>query len=1107
MGSVNGRYWIQGDCVQERLQQVTSVFLSPKSLSWLSKHEPGVQFVPARVQHSHQHPILHLGRERAESLAIEYIRRHNPLAIILDVGGNPLRHHSKQRQLIHSCCPVLSAADAVRQTRYSQLGGGWCKHRVQECACVAADAAIAVDVLYYLTPVDVANCCARMATRTMVAVVHDFSSAYGSFAGGEAVYTVDTPGTVSMEVQGNSFAYRHSDLAWLRASTGVVVGSYPSYQTLCWHRVETTATHCIYVFTLVDGVLQVESGMSREFDAAAQDSDYYGEVSVSGALNERAKISVDGEAFNWSKVKMYSFGPILAVFRHSNSTAMLCPKGLVGELSLYMMGKIRDADSFKALLSHARYKAAAYNLPPSRVADACFASCCLAFVRSVAHETETMYSLIEPLLPELQVHRDALQLQFKHVWKPWQVAACVGGAAVAAIAAVAAVGLGPAAAAGAVVGTTLASLTQGVQDGKDPFTRYRADRSSNPPSTSVVHVPNQRLPATDPPKSPDELLALPKDVSAKLTLTDPTQRKETQPLSVSGIVMTQCIPIVPSNSAHSSWAAIIGRGVKAQPYSSGGFDLSYFQLFERWVNRWYDSLFPGLRAGPVRAASFEAWSSRFPTSQRCVLARARERLRTGFVPRTGKRGMFVKIEPLMKSTQHGVDDFTPRMIQSSTAEHSVRTGPFAYAFSKRLVDMWDGENFPICYAATRNGERLGHLMHHAAIEAGEACADEGDYARYDTTIHERLLNLEAHVYQLAGATRDAATAFAEDVYTEGEDKWGNKYCVRGTRSSGRQNTSCGNSVLQGLVKTFNIAVTHCELVEADVMDVDPIDILDSHRVKVFVMGDDGLEIGTSFLDKVPQTELNALLGLVLERQTHRGPDAMMKCSFLSCRLWPVEGGDWVLAPKIGRVLAKFGYYVNPPPNIDEARLVRADILSRWKDCCFVPFLSELMSRCLALTGSAKPFYTPDMKRSRLHNPSVAFEHKPSAETYRMLGIVYGLTRSHEAVYASLLSRAHALPCVVDYAVLSRVMEIDGVKPDDDGWLEVVGTAVDSCPKSLPSAVSSLSLHNSFSPLEIDDCSCDSEDLPVHAVKAAPPRRVDLRVHFSADDDDEKYSLC
>jgi len=823
---------------------------------------------------------------------------------------------------------------------------------------------------------------------------------------------------------------------------------------------------------------------------------------------------------------MYSFGPVIAVFRFSDSTPMLCPKGLVGELSLYMMGRVRDSDSLKALLSHARYKAGAYNLPPTRVAEAVFACCCLAFVRSVVRESEAMYSLLEPLLPELKVHSDALQLQFKHVWNWKKVAGCAVAVGAISLGAIAASGLVPVAAAGAAVGVTLAHLTKSASSGVSPFTRYKADRSSNPPCTQVVPVSRQRLPASDPPKSIDEILNLPRDNTATLVVADPTQRKETMPLAVAGIVSTMSIPIVPSNSAHSSLSAIVGRGLKPQPYHAGDlvkmefkpragvqsthvadapikavFDAGYYDLFDKWISRWFDSLFPGLRAAPVRPQSFEAWASRFCMAQRGALERARARMRAGFVPRTGRRGMFVKIEALMKSTQYGVDDFTPRMIQSSSAEHCVRTGPFAHAFAKRLVDIWNGDTFPICYAATRTGEGLGHLMQMAAIEAGVACADEGDYARYDTTIHERFLNTEAHIYQLAGASRDATNAFAEDTYTEGEDKWGNKYCVAGTRSSGRQNTSCGNSVLQGLVKTFNICYTHCQLVDADVMDVDPIDILESHKIKVFVMGDDGLDIGTSFLDQVPQVDLNAKLGLVLELQPHRGPDAMMKCSFLSCRLWPVVGGNWVLAPKIGRVLAKFGYYVNPPPNMDETRLVRADVLSRWNDCSFVPFIGELLKRCRTLTESVRPHYTADMKRSRLHNPVVAREHMPSDETYSMLEAVYGLTRDDEKQYVALLSRATTLPCVVDYAPLARAMAIDGVKPDDDGWTEVLSTTVDIVPRALAPVAVSLSLHNSFSPLEVDNGDCDDESLPVHATRVAKRVTfVDLSKDFNTDDD-------
>jgi len=127
--------------------------------------------------------------------------------------------------------------------------------------------------------------------------------------------------------------------------------------------------------------------------------------------------------------------------------------------------------------------------------------------------------------------------------------------------------------------------------------------------------------------------------------------------------------------------------------------------------------------------------------------------------------------------------------------------------------------------------------------------------------------------------------------------------------------------------------------------------------------------------------------------------------------------------------------VNPPPKMDVNRLLRADSIGRSRDNSMVPFLNAIFERTLELTSHVKDkflFYTREIKRGvnpEILNPPVTFA--PTDETYRMLELVYGLTRDDERKFRLMLSKVPSLPYVVDFAPLHHAMCVDGVSSSPD----------------------------------------------------------------------------
>jgi hypothetical protein len=444
----------------------------------------------------------------------------------------------------------------------------------------------------------------------------------------------------------------------------------------------------------------------------------------------------------------------------------------------------------------------------------------------------------------------------------------------------------------------------------------------------------------------------------------------------------------------------------------------------------------GLCKDSVKSMPFQQWNAKYPTAQQVQHVKALQWLNIGDYNErlVDMRGCFTKIEGVMKSTEAGVEKLAPRGIQSGSALRNVAVGPWCKAFSNRLAQAWAVSNGGgLMYTSGSTAEEIGAAYKKAtdALE-GQLGILEGDFARFDSTIHRRLLELEALIYKHTGCSDREYAAFMAAIGTFGRDKWGTKYSVDGGRHSGDHNTSCGNSVLQGLAIIFCCAFFDASRTKSDVLPT-YLEIVLKFKLALPVLGDDNLLIGNSeFIDQLPLAGLLLKLGLELEPKKHLGHDAKYKASFCSARFWPVDGGILVQGPGVGRGHVKSGWYVNAPVGVDIRTLVRSDAIGRLNDNSFIPFLGPMWRRMHALTQGLQTTRTAEMKRTHLHNAHAAEQHQACAETYHMLEVVYGLTREHEKEYEALLAKVKSLPCIVDYEPLKKAAVIDGVAGDPHG---------------------------------------------------------------------------
>jgi hypothetical protein len=578
------------------------------------------------------------------------------------------------------------------------------------------------------------------------------------------------------------------------------------------------------------------------------------------------------------------------------------------------------------------------------------------------------------------------------------------------------------------IGVAVATVLSKIRRNATPvYASYLTDRSCDPLTTRVVHLPSVvRLPSTDPPLPVEDMLALPLDPSALLVCPDPTARKEERnPVCVAGLVSTVSTPIAPSASCVSALSSHIQRQLKIQPVSTLSFDPLYFGRFEKWVATYAHEFFDGIEANPLGYSNFQAWNERFPVGLQRVHDKALDGVNCALPERVNTRGGFVKMEGANKSDVDGVAKVAYRAIQSAEPSHNVLTGPFMLEFSKYLRACWSTiHDVGPVYTSGLSGADIGKYFYESA-NGIDTVVFEGDFVKYDSSMHPGLLRIENYIYMLAGASQYVLDSVERSIDTHGFDKWNNEFGVFGTRHSGDPNTSCGNTLIQGLTNTFVLATI------LDPHDPpSPIVTWQSTGYRALLLGDDSCISLARSVDPGKYVEFHAKLGLELELVVHRGLEAVYLPTFCSSRFYPVDDEfgqpTCVLAPPIGRVMSKAGHFTELPASEDPQSFVKGDALCRMQDSHCIPFLCEYWKTVERLSHKSDAKVTASMKRNHLHNPHLNGKFVASRATWTMLEFVYRLSRVDLQRYVAQLATVKSLPAVLDNEMFAVAFLQDGI---------------------------------------------------------------------------------
>lgn len=342
-----------------------------------------------------------------------------------------------------------------------------------------------------------------------------------------------------------------------------------------------------------------------------------------------------------------------------------------------------------------------------------------------------------------------------------------------------------------------------------------------------------------------------------------------------------------------------------------------------------------------------------------------------------KRKAFVKVENLNYMSDHDLLIKSPRMIQGAAAEFICLIGPWMASFQDKVKRDLNANNF-VCFTsgvdtfkAAQNLVSLGGTM------------VEDDVSSWDISMCREIMELECWMFEYFKCPLAVSMLCRANIDTKGVTSNGFFFFAKGRRKSGDPYTSLGNSIFNAM---FHLYIVWKEKGTS----------MSQMRclLRMLVQGDDNAMSLPSSWKKIDFKKWMYLLGFKA-KAVYRV--RWIDVEFCSMRLYPVLEG-WTFAPKVGKVLSKFGFFVDPP-FINPKQLVRGTVLGLINGVSFIEPFNIVMTHLMKLTDGVKAIpFTREEWQMRFSKCTA------TADTFYALSQIYSWDSGMKEIFTKEISK-------------------------------------------------------------------------------------------------------
>jgi hypothetical protein len=904
---------------------------------------------------THQHPLSSIERRVTETKLYQ-MAVSDGFTNIVDIGGNPLRHAQMKRS-IHSCNPVLTPTDNSRNERYrsqnrSTVTPGrkirslrtmfypsvtFCEHPIEYCTCVKPDCFLAIHSLYYFTPDQLLKLLYSTVRGKIYASCHLFDKLVGDMftvnKKSEAHYEFQVSGDINMLVKGNYIPYRHGNVEWLNK-----MYHDDGNHGMSWS-IDMIGETAMVVFSKCLPIPKVDKPMN--ITDKLSDTSYYGEfvLSMNGDKVLKSEMRLD----TIMSSRLLSIGKYV-IAHDTQQRKVIIPKGVVDIVASKMIGKSRNAKTWKECISYSRKELSEskYLMPQSIRVQSILYVAALSFVKYMDEEIRITHAMVK-------------ENKYKFTWYDKVLAF-----------------------------SSLACCFFGKSDIGCPVERYNTSNGASSCSSKIYVNPDKKYAYV----RVDRKLA-PLKEGASLAENGNAEITAPKDFFQIGVGFSDHIPVVPLNCENNEKIALNNRALMKT-------DAPVKLMWDRIIDFISD-----LGTAEVIPLTFEEWNSNFPLGRRKEHEVARQQLEDeGINYQDVLRNLFIKMESYNKGTLEGSENFDPRAIQGTSHKANVALGPWMAGFNKYLKKLFSPQSH-VCYASGMTGEEVGTWMKDALEEIDDPIFFWSDFSRFDATQGSGAFRFERRMYEFCGLKKDmeARAVFLAQKKTKGYSKHF-KYQVPYTRKSGDPNTSCGNSLINGAtsfqtcldlgLNNFKSIVlgddlltimSQKELMKQRIENFSPLwngDLDMYYRVKRSLGVKENLRLKYLFQKISLEQRMEVFCDDYAMYMKSYGFKAkcgwsrrLCDAEFCSALFWPV-GDTYVLGPKIGRLMPKMGFCLK--------MLLKTQIQGVYKGYEYmanhVPILSEFIQWHLDKTTTdvyiLNPYSLRNSERHQMDDQTIEF---------------------------------------------------------------------------------------------------------------------------------------